>query len=151
MQPQVSLVSAGLDPFISHSPQFRISLAVALWWADLGWMPGIHQASLSLLLSRSKGKQNLHPLFPISRQCTTPFQEAISVFIVVSLENVKTNAPHLLLSPSFYCTLSFWVSSPGFVSPQILPTPSLLVRGNSWRDSPDAVPALLSRGQNTVC
>ena len=33
--------------------------------------------------------------------------------------------------------------------PKILPTPSLLVRGECWRDSLDAVGALLSSSQNT--
>ncbi|KAK4829266.1 hypothetical protein QYF61_002658 [Mycteria americana] len=34
--------------------------------------------------------------------------------------------------------------------PKILPTPSLLVRGECWRDSLDAVRALLSSSQNTA-
>jgi len=33
-------------------------LAFTLWWVDLGWMPGAHQAALSLPFSAGRGEEN---------------------------------------------------------------------------------------------
>jgi len=30
-----------------------------LWWVDLGWMPGVHQAALSLPFLAGLGRENI--------------------------------------------------------------------------------------------
>jgi len=82
-----------------------------------------------------------------------------SVHIAVALEDKCRNnecIPHFLLA--FIAEqMSYGMEYPcgqfrsavlDTSAPKILPTPSLLLRGESWRDSRDAIRALLSSSQN---
>lgn len=118
-------------------------------------MPGIHQASLSLPSSAgAKDNKRFISYFPsadnvqpLSRKQSFSTHSGCSGRQML-LKQMPLTSFFLLAFIAFF---HFGSALLAFPPPQILPIPSLLVRGNLWRDSPDAVPALLSRGQNTLC
>lgn len=55
---RLSCPSEEQQGFISQTALIAFQHSELLWWADPGWMPGTHQAALSLLSSAGQGKGN---------------------------------------------------------------------------------------------